>query len=302
MKKAKKNLLKTCLIVLAVLLAVGAVLIFLKTRVQPPRKIAYVNQYTENIHQASERIARADAQGLEQDFQLVINRIELLKREGLISAEESAGSLSEFVNAYVPAFRNWCEQRFNQSVWPEKSLQFMQRRIDEVKRINVANSENVAKLNEVDKILKDYRAAWKLQKVAVHSSGDARSNLAKANQFKQDAHLSKCTALVNMLNGLPSLYQRRHSNYVLSLVSSLDMSHYTSENQIGEWATKYKKAKSAVNDYNSVASSLYNTSSNEFNLNDYYRQAKLGFRSKIDSWSDHRVREEYEQTFGVRIS
>ena len=55
MKKAKKNLLKSGLIALAVLLAVSAVLVFLKTRVQPPRRINYINQYVENIHQASEQ-------------------------------------------------------------------------------------------------------------------------------------------------------------------------------------------------------------------------------------------------------
>lgn len=299
MKKAKKNLLKSGLIALAVLLAVSAVLVFLKTRVQPPREITYVNQYKENIHQVSEQIARADEQALEQDFLIVINRIELIKQEGLISEEESAASLSEFVNAYVPAFRDWCEQKFNKPEWPQQTLQFMRRRIDEVKRYNVANSENVAKLNEVDKILKDYNEAWKLKNAAIRSSSDSRSNLAKANQFKQDAHLSKCTALMNMLNNLPTVYQRSHFNHVSSLVRGLSMNNFQHDYQINEWGSKYKSAKSAVNDYNSVASSLYHTNTSDFNLNNYYLQAKQGFRNKIDSWSDYAT--DYETTFNTRL-
>ena len=246
MKKAKKNLLKSGLIALAVLLAVSAVLVFLKTRVQPPRRINYINQYVENIHQASEQIAHADERGLEQDFQIIINRIELLKQEELISDEEAAASLSEFVNAYIPAFRNWSEQQFNQPEWPQQTLQLMRRRIDEVRRYNVASSENVAKLNEVDKILKDYNEAWKLKNAAIRSSRDSRSNLAKANQFKRDAHLSKCTALMNMLDNLPMVYQKSHLNHVSSLVKGLSMNNFQNDYQINEWAAKYKSASLSI--------------------------------------------------------
>ncbi|MBQ3734621.1 MAG: hypothetical protein II859_11755 [Bacteroidales bacterium] len=308
MKKSNKNVLKITLVVVAVILAVGAVLVFMKTRVQPPTRLTYVNQYTANIHQAAESIANADERALETEFQRVTNRIRLMQQESLITNEEYTGSVSEFVNAYVPAFRNWCEQRFNQSAWPGETIRFMRSRINEVNRYNaeggnsIVSGENATKLGEVNKVLNDYDAAWKLQNVAIHKSDDSKTNLAKARRYKQDSHLSKCTALVNMLNNLPSRYQQLHYNHVNALVRGLSMAHFPAKNQVREWADKYKNAKSAVNDYNSVASSLYHTTTSNFNLDSYYNQAKTGFRNKISVWDPENIRKPYEQTFGVRIN
>lgn len=308
MKKSNKNVLKITFIALAVILAASAVLVFLKTRVQPPKQLSYVNPYTENIHQASEDIADADEQALETEFQRVTNRVKLMRQENLITEEEYTSSVSEFVNAYVPAFRNWCEQRFNQSVWPSETLRFMRNRINEVKHYNaeggnsIVSEENTAKLDEVSKVLNDYDAAWKLQRVAIRKSEDSRTNLAKAKRFKQDSHLSKCTALVNMLNNLPSRYQQSHYSHVNTLVRGLSMINFPSKTQVSEWAEKYRNAKSAINDYNSVAASLYHTSKSDFNLESYYIQAKYGFQSKISVWDPESIRRPYEQTFGVRIN
>lgn len=308
MKKSNKNVLKITLIAMAIVLAVGAVLVFMKTRVQPPTRLTYVNQYTANIHQAAESIANADERALETEFQRVTNRIKLMQQESLITNEEYTGSVSEFVNAYVPAFRNWCEQRFNQSAWPGETIRFMRSRINEVNRYNaeggnsIVSGENATKLGEVSKVLNDYDTAWRLQSVAIRSSSDSKSNLAKASQYKQDNLLSKCTALVNMLNNLPSRYQQLHYNHIDTLVIGLSMSHFQSKTQILEWADKYKNAKNAVNDYNSVASSIYHTSTNDFNLNSYYSQAKNSFRDKISIRDSENVRKSYEQTFGVRIN
>lgn len=308
MKKSNKNVLKITLIAMAIVLAVGAVLVFLKTRVQPPKQLTYVNPYTEDIHQASKNIANADEQALETEFQRTTNRIKQMRQENLITDEEYTNCISEFVNAYVPAFRSWCEQRFNKSLWPGETIHFMRSRINEVKRYNTESGnsilceENTAKIDEVSKVLNDYDTAWRLQSVAIRSSSDSKSNLAKASQYKQDNLLSKCTALVNMLNNLPSRYQQLHYNHIDTLVRGLSMSHFQSKTQILEWADKYKNAKNAVNDYNSVASSIYHTSTNDFNLNSYYSQAKNSFRDKISIRDSENVRKSYEQTFGVRIN
>lgn len=307
MNTNRKNLLKTVIIASVAVLAVSAVLVFLKTRVQPPQSLRYTNPYTDNIHLESERIAQADEQALEQDFQKVTDRIELLKRERLISDEERTSCVSEFVNAYVPAFRDWCEQRFNRPAWPQETLRFMRSRIDEVKRYNaggggnVLSTDNAAKLQEVDKILTDYYAAWALNSKAIRSSNDSRTNLNKASQYKRDAHLSKCTALTNLLNNLPSTYQRSHFAYVSALVRGLSISNFPSASDIRSWADKYNTAKRAVNDYNSVATSLYHTSTSNFNLDTYYNQAKTGFRNKISEWDPASIRQAYENTFNVRI-
>ncbi len=295
---------------LAVVLAVSAVLVFLKTRVQPPSRLSYTNQYIDNLRHSSEQVGRMDDSNLEREFLGFVDRIDFMKNENLITNEEYIGCFEEFVNAYIPAFRKWCDRQFDQPVWPNKTLQFMRTRINEVRRYNETvgygpfiSDENEAHLNEVDKILKDYNGAWKLSKVSIRSKEDSRKNLAKARQYRQDAYLSKCTALTKMLDNLPSRYQKSHYEYVNSLVKGLDMAHYPSATQVTEWATNYKKAKAAIADYNSAAEdrNLYHTSSSDFNLNTYYQRAKEGFWNKISPWDPYEVRSPYEQTFGVRL-
>ena len=304
MKPSNKNILKASLITLAVILAVVGVLIFMKTRVQPPKRIAIVNQYTDNIHQESGKLDNATDKELKNGFNLILNRTEMMKKENLISAEEYTASISEYLNAYVPAFRTWCENKFNQSVWPQADLSFMRQRIKEIKRYQtngneVITADNMAKLNEVDNVLNKYYAAWKLEKISIHNSRESRANLNKAREYKQDPHLSKCTALMNSLNRLPSKYQQSHHYNVNRLVQQLDMSNYPNKYMMNEWAENYTTAKSAINDYNSVASSLYGVSTDSFDLVEYKRAARSGFRDMISSWdpSDNDIRRTYNSIF-----
>ena len=304
MKPSNKNLLKATLIFLAVIIAVTGILVFMKTRVQPPKRITFVNQYTDNIHQESVKLENVTEKELKNDFKLILNRIEMMQRENLITEEERTASINEYLNAYVPAFRTWCEDKFNQSVWSQSNLSFMRQRINEIKRYqsngdDIINADNMSKLNEVENILTKYYAAWKLEKISIHNSQESRINLNKAKEYKQDPHLSKCTALMNSLNRLTSRYQQSHYNYVNKLVQKLDMSNYPTKYTMNEWAENYTTAKSAINDYNSVASSLYGVSTDSFDLVEYKRAAKYGFREMISAWdpSDNDIRRTYNNIF-----
>ena len=304
MKSSKKNILKATLISLAVIIAVTGVLVFMKTRVQPPKRVAFTNQYTDNIHQESEKLNNVSEKELKDDFKLILNRIEMMRQEDLISEEERRTSLGEYLNAYVPAFRTWCEDKFNQSVWTQSNLSFMRQRINEIKRYQtngneIVNADNMAKLREVEDVLTKYYAAWKLEKISIHNSRESRENLNKAKGYKQDPHLSKCTALMNSLNRLKSKYQQSHYNNVYKLVQQLDMGNYPTKYMLNEWAENYATAKSAINDYNSVASSLYGVSTDNFGLEDYKRSARNGFGGMISAWdpSDESIRRTYNSIF-----
>ena len=308
MKKRKNTLIKVILLVLAVVVCVTGVLIFMKTRVQPPTRIDYINPYTEDIHKESERLENATDADISMGFPLIINRIELMKQENLLTEGEQEECLNEFVNSYIPAFRLWCENQFSQSVWPKETLDFMQQRLNELNHYKthpdgsaLISEENTTRVEEVRKILKDYNEAWTLGRIQIKKASDSRTHLRKANAFKQDPHLSKCTALVNFLNQLPSKYQKSHYNHVKAKVDKLGMTHYPQAEQIHQWAEQYKASKEAIKDYNSVAQSLYRVTQNNFNIDSYYEEAKSGFRSKINCWDPIELRDEYEDTFGSRI-
>jgi len=301
MKTKSNYILKVALIVLFAALAVGGVLFFMKSRVQPPKSLEYVNQYTENIEQETNHIAHANEQSLEQDFQRVINRIDLLRSENLINNDEYKTSLSDFINGYVPSFRDWCEQQFNNNVWPKNTLAFMQKRLNEMRRHrSILTEDNKTKLNEVEKVLNDYDKAWKLKKIAITSSAESRTHLHEANQFKQDPHLKNCTELMDMLNRLPETYKNSHYRHVNSLVQKLNIDNY-SKYDVNLWGTRYNEAKSARRDYNNAAPSLYGVETSDFNLDEYYWNAKNGFYDMISVYDRQDIRDSYRDVFGTTI-
>lgn len=307
MSNKKGNiLLKISLIVLAIVLAVGAVLVFMKTRIQPPINIVMENQFTENLHQLTYQLQNSSDDLLEADYQLLKERIDIMHRENLISDSERDASHAEFVNEYARVFRIWCDHRFMASVWQNADVQFMRVRIKELQQnATEINSENETKLDEVSKVLTDYTEAWKLDKVNIHSSSDSRQYLNKANRYKQDSYLSHCDALMNFLNGLKPKYQSKHYAYVNAMVKKLSNSNYELS-EISMWAGDYKSAKTAVQDYNNAASSLYGVSSNTFNLSNYYESAKTGFKQRIlrmSQWDNgyYTAKSAYRETFNVSI-
>lgn len=303
MKKTNKTILKVALVVLAAVLAVSAVLVFLKTRVQAPQQLTYTNQYAEDIHREAGEIANTSSKELEQSFLSVTDRIELFRQEGLLSNDECDSRLSEYLNDYVPAFRSWCDQQFHQSIWPGQTLAFMRDRIRELTRYSTAGAtisgDNTTKLQEVTKVLDDYEAAWKLQSVRITNSSISRPNLQKARNYRQDPYLSNCTALMEMLQKLPETYRRSHHAHVSGLVNALRMSNFTNKSQIDEWGRKYQNAQSAVSDYQSAARQLYNASSDDFGMSTRYQEAKSGFARMIDEY-DYEA-ETYYNIFHVRL-
>lgn len=303
----KKNIfLKICLIVLSVVLAVFAVLFFMKTRVQPPKQLTFTNQYTTNTHQLTSQLSNVTDKQLENDFQLLQERIELLRDEDLISDNEKNESFTEFINEYVTVFRPWCDRKFKASVWEETDLHFMRGRVNDLlQNSDVISSENNAKVNEVKKVLDDYNALWNLGTVKITSSYDSKKYLAEAKKYKDDHYLSNCTKVMDFLNGLNSNYQKKHFNHVKSMVNNLTKFNRYELTNLESWNSDYGKAKSAKNDYNNVASSLYGVLSDDFGLYDCFEKAKKGFANRIkeevSKWSNeyYPAIESYEGVFGT---
>lgn len=306
MKKKNKTPLKICLILVAVLVAVFAVLMFVKTRVQPPKQIVYVNQYTENLQKLTAHLTNVNDARLESHYQLVTERIELMQEENLISQEERDNSYSEFMNEYVPAFKLWCDHKFSASVWEKPDLQFMRARVTELQQNEqLISSENNTKLEEVKKVLTDYDEVWKLGRVNITKSLDSRNYLNKAKIYKQDPVLSHCTAVMNFLETLKSTYQKKHFAYVNNKVKSLKDDNYELS-EIKKWRDDYNAAGTMIQDYNSAASTLYGVASNNFELSKYFGMAKDGFRRRIQTmskWDEgyNSIRNDYQGVFNVSI-
>lgn len=256
--KTKKNVtLKISLIVLAVLAAVAGVLFFMKSRVQPPRKIELVNQYDNNLQQLIAQLSSVEEAQLEQEYQLLRERIQLMKEEEMITADDYSNRWMEFLNQYVPRFSAWCENRFLKHVWPKEDLQFMRDRIAELQPDNlIINDDNQQKINVVKSVLSDYDKVWKLRDVRITCCDDSRKNLDEAKQYKQHRYLSYCDTVMDFLNQLPDIYKAKHHTHINTLLISLNFSSY-SVDKIQKWGGYYQNAYVAVRDYIGNSSAIY---------------------------------------------
>lgn len=150
------NKKKVSVIITAALLIGCGGLLVIKNLTSPPDRIAFTNQYTENIQQESGNLATVEEHELEWTFQLIQNRIDLLQQEYLITNEEGNACKYEFVNAYVPAFQSWCDKQLNMSVCKPETLNFMQQRIRDLANYDMISYDNIERLNNLEKRLNDY--------------------------------------------------------------------------------------------------------------------------------------------------
>lgn len=279
------NLRKTIKIILlffCMCFAVVAVMIYMKTRIQPPKSIQYVNQYVNNINRASSSLSVVSDNDLELTYALVNNRISLFRSENLIEENEKIECTRTFSTSYVNVFRTWCEKKFTASVWIDADHSFMRKRIADLRTIN--NLENVDKLQEVEKVLNDYRSAWRLGSSTVTSSSDSRNRMAKGRQYQNDNYLSHSTKLMEYLDKLPLKLYQSHRTYISYKVNRLFCGNYDIS-QIAQWGEDYRDAQSLVNDFNNNVNALYGESQEDFGLNDQFMAAQYYFDYMINEMS-----------------
>lgn len=288
MKKGSKTIIKISLLGVGVIFAVIAVFVFVKTRMNPPMVVKYENQYVNNINELSSNLSSVSDAKLEEQYQLIKDRIALFSGESLIDSEQKSACEKKIYSNYVKAFYNWSENVFSGSAWLNSDLALMKGRIP-VLRNAPLESEDAEKVDAVNTVLTDYDKAWRLGEGLITSSDESRNRLAQASTFKSDSHLSHCASLMEYLNNLPDKLQNKHHAYVAELVEKLDPDNYYLS-QIKQWSYDYKNAKSKVEDYNNNARELYGTGNGDFLLEYYYSEASDDFYDRL---SDNRYADDY---------
>lgn len=222
---------KILLLVVAVIIAIGGVLLFMKTIVSPPQDLEFKNQYELALNQKIEGFKKVDSDNLEREFATLTDLAHRFKEESSIDDKFFDQEYTEIIGVYSPKFAQYCFGQFQKSVWDESEHKWMEDRIAQLRKLTIEDgsrkimdnyAESDGRFSIILKTIGKYREAKSLSnRISYSGLGEARSRISKANQYKQDDYLKNNAALMKALNSLPSRLEASHYAALRAKVNTL---------------------------------------------------------------------------------
>lgn len=222
---------KILLLVVAVIIAIGGVLLFMKTIVSPPKDLEFKNQYEIALNQKIDSFKKVGSDNLEREFATLTDLAHRFKAESNIDEKLFDKEYTEIIGVYSPKFAQYCFGQFQKSVWDDTEHKWMEERIAQLRKLTVEDgarkimdnyAESDGRFSIILKTIGKYREAKALSNRTVYSGlGEARSRISKANQYKQDDYLKNNAALMKALNSLPSRLEASHYATLRAKVNTL---------------------------------------------------------------------------------
>lgn len=250
-----KTSIKIALLILFSVAAVGAILIFAKTQMDPPSQIKMIDQYAAALDSDCQTMQSANSFGKERTLYATLNdKIERFTTEQVMS-NPTADRFRLQANAIYG--RHLTEYGYNilqQSEWPGATLSNI---LDYIQGLTASklssgdkgiSEEMETSLGKLRSIIDDYHTALNLSRsTSYNGMEDASSKIARANAYKSKNFLKNNTELVAALNALPGRVAASHYSYVERMVERLNS--YTTNPKDVYLSTIVPQADAAINDY-----------------------------------------------------
>lgn len=283
-----KVFVKVLILVLAITLAIGGVMIYAKTKVEPPKAPQKTNQFIDDLTNSISSFDKV-GKGNQEDSILSVtcNKIGIFMKEGKITKKEADKEMDALLGRYVPLFIKRSFSLFKQSAWYESDHKYMLGVINTLKQIKQSDGamalrkEAKDSLSQIENIISRYKQARAISRYTSYSGvTNAQNTISQARQFAKDSWLSNCTDLVRALNNVKPSIAESHYNYASSMVSKL--SQYRSYSKTYYDNTLVPQVDAAVTEYDNKASALYG-SKRDVNVlwnraKSYYNEASLYFQ------------------------
>lgn len=258
-----KVTIKILILVLSIAFAIGGVMIYAKTRVEPPTAFQPINQFDKDLNKLYSELMEAGSARAEDIIYLkAIDRISVFENESRLSHTDADKHRDKLLNCYSPIFLKRCFTAFDKPVWNDLDHSYMlivSRRLNSVKHSDggkVLDKTTVDSLSLVENIISDYRQAKVLsQSTSFKGVSNAQSIINQAKKYANNTYLSKCTELRNALNSVKTNIAQSHYNYISSQVEKLLEFRYYSQQYYEN--TLVPQVDAAVTEYDNKATTLY---------------------------------------------
>lgn len=218
----KNNIaIKSVILAVAIAVAIGGVLFFIKTIVSPPDDVKKVNVHEQNITQeiTSYKPDTLSLEEAEKEYHRIIDKANIYHRDSLISDTPFNTAIGTTTEKFAVAFTNWAFSVFSQSQWNAGDLQTMNRLIGLLRQVTIDSGSKKAlqagsssKLTEIEGIIQKYHAAWNVA-IQTHfvSYESTHSVVREAKQYANTQYLQNCASLCYALSEVGTKLE--HSRY-----------------------------------------------------------------------------------------
>ena len=256
---------KIILLTMVILLVLGAILFFVKTRLDPPFSIMPDRQYQEKAQSYIDNInPKAPMEELNKQFFQAAFTICYLADSLLIESDASDKLKEDLCEKYVPAFAGKCFEYFRKSsVWDSTEIKNMREQIGTVKLIVNSKGERVVnngttlndRLDSVFFVTKRNEEALKLLKIKKYQNmGHSENVMDKVRAFQQHDYLKYNTSLCDSLN---EVGRRLNDSHYQSLEKRVDQLRNPNTTDEAEYEKIYQQLLDDIEEYSTNARSVY---------------------------------------------
>lgn len=258
-----KVIAKIFILVLSIALAIGGVMMYAKTRVEPPTAFQPINQFEKDLNQSYSKLKKSDSARQEDSIYVqTIDRISVFEKESRLTPAESDKHRDKLLGCYSPIFLKRCFSAFDKSVWKDSDHDYIlivSKRLHSVKHSDgskVLNETTIDSLTLVENIISNYRQAKNISRsTTFRNVSSAQNTINQAKKYANDTYISKCTDLRNALNNVRTSIAQSHYAYVSAQVDKLSEYKYYGQQYYEN--TLVPQVDAAVTEYENKATSLY---------------------------------------------
>lgn len=263
-----KTTLKIGILLVALILAVGGIMVYAKTKVNPPMTPKQIDVYSSDLAQCKISLQNASKkESVDSVFFTIIDRIRIYSQEGKIRDAVTNKELDDAVGIYMPMYLRRCFEKFEQSVWYDSDHARMLVEIADLRKIKHSDNTNVIdnstqdSLNIIIQTINRYKQARRISKSTRFTGvSNAQSVISQARLLANDKYLSNCTDLKNALNSVRSEIAQSHYRYISAQVEKLSQYRYFGQSYYDN--TLVPQVDAAVTEYDNKAVALYGKKQN----------------------------------------
>ena len=274
--------IKIIVLVIAITLAIGGVMIYAKTKVEPPVATKSIDQFSKNLDDCFKNFAGENTP-LQEDsiFATTINKINIYCRESKMEEKTGDANIDKLLSRYSPLFMKRSFAKFNQSTWYETDHSYMISVISNLRSIKHSDNspalqkQTADSLATIERVISKYKQARAVsRRTGFNGVSNAQATISQAHQFANDNYLSHCSDLVSALNNVRPSIAQAHYNYISNMVEKL--AQYRSYNQYYYENTLIPQVDAAVTEYDNNASDLYGS---KRDVNSLWNKARSYYNS-----------------------
>lgn len=250
--------IKILLLFVGVLLAVGAIMFYVKTIVSPPQDLTFKNQYVNYLKKEINLLRGSQTENAVDSLYLIItDEIQYLRKEQYLSQNERDAAMEEFAGLYIPLFIKNCDSKFGHSVWNENDHKRIIERVDELRNLTtndgakrIVEGETENSLNKISSTIVNYYKAKNIARQTRYNGiSNAKNIISEARNYAKMSPLCNCKELVNSLNAVAGKIEQNHYTYLASRVRQVENYSYWYKNEWDSYKNFADKVSSELNEY-----------------------------------------------------